>query len=77
MRNNLPITQREVVMGDTMMIVSKTDLKGRIEFINEDFLEIAQSMQTAAQGKQTISANLQEVISRNHSFWNDDNLVTG
>jgi len=41
MRNNQPITQREVVMGDAMMIVSKTDLKGKIEFINEDFLEIA------------------------------------
>jgi aerotaxis receptor len=41
MRNNQPVTQHEVVMGDDMIIVSKTDAKGKIEFINKDFLDIA------------------------------------
>lgn len=41
MRDNGPVTQREVVMRDDMIIVSKTDDKGRIQFINQDFLEIA------------------------------------
>jgi PAS domain S-box-containing protein len=41
MRDNGPVTQREVVMRDDMIIVSRTDEKGRIQFINEDFLEIA------------------------------------
>ena len=41
MRNNQPITDHEVLMGEDMMIVSKTDAKGKIEFVNKDFLDIA------------------------------------
>lgn len=41
MRNNQPITNRESVMGDGTMIVSKTDTKGRIEFVNQDFIDIS------------------------------------
>ena len=38
MRKNLPITQREYILPDGMTIVSRTDLKGRITYVNPDFL---------------------------------------
>lgn len=39
MRTNLPVTQQEYLLRDGMTIVSRTDLKGRITYINDDFLE--------------------------------------
>ncbi|WP_310384487.1 PAS domain-containing protein [Roseateles sp.] len=39
MRSNLPITQQEYVLKEGMTIVSRTDLKGRIIYINDDFIE--------------------------------------
>ena len=39
MRVNLPVTAREYVLRDGMTIVSKTDTKGRITYVNDDFLE--------------------------------------
>ncbi len=41
MRTNLPVTQNEVQLHDDSMIVSKTDLKGRITYVNKDFLDIS------------------------------------
>lgn len=41
MRNNQPVTQREVVMADGSIIVSETDAKGRIRFVNRDFIDIS------------------------------------
>ncbi len=41
MRTNLPVSNNEAVLRDDAMIVSKTDLKGRITYINRDFLEIS------------------------------------
>ncbi|MGV6818010.1 MAG: methyl-accepting chemotaxis protein [Thiotrichales bacterium] len=41
MKRNLPVTQREVVMKDGSMLVSKTDLKGRITYCNSEFIEIS------------------------------------
>ena len=38
MRTNLPVTQQEFVMPEGMTIVSCTDLKGRITYVNADFL---------------------------------------
>jgi PAS domain S-box-containing protein len=38
MRNNQPVTQQEYLLPDGMTIVSRTDPKGRISYINEDFL---------------------------------------
>ncbi len=39
MRNNQPVTQKEYILRDGAMIVSKTDLKGRITYVNDDFIE--------------------------------------
>ncbi len=41
MRTNLPVTQNEVQLTDQTLIVSKTDLQGRITYINKDFLDIS------------------------------------
>ncbi|MEW6164170.1 MAG: methyl-accepting chemotaxis protein [Pseudomonadota bacterium] len=41
MRTNLPVTENEVQLTDSTLIVSKTDLKGRITYVNKDFLDIS------------------------------------
>ncbi len=41
MRNNGPVTQREYRLKEGEYIVSKTDLKGRITYINRPFMEIS------------------------------------
>ena len=41
MRMNMPVTNVEVQLTDATLIVSKTDLKGQITYINRDFLEIS------------------------------------
>ena len=41
MRNNLPVTNQEYVLKDWETIVSKTDLKGRITYVNHDFVRIS------------------------------------
>jgi len=40
-RINQPVTNVEIPLRDDTLIVSKTDLKGRITYINRDFLEIS------------------------------------
>ncbi len=39
MRTNLPVTQKEYPLGDHCCIVSRTDTKGRITWVNQDFIE--------------------------------------
>jgi len=41
MRKNLPVTNREVTVGKSDNILSTTDLKGRITYINNDFIRIS------------------------------------
>jgi methyl-accepting chemotaxis protein len=41
MRTNLPVTNVEFELKDGMSIVSKTDLKGLITYVNADFIEAA------------------------------------
>jgi len=41
MRNNTPVTNQEYVLNDTETIVSKTDLKGNITYVNQDFIRIS------------------------------------
>lgn len=37
----MPVTDREVALDDDICIVSRTDTKGRINFVNEDFLKVS------------------------------------
>ncbi len=41
MRNNQPVTQNEIQLDAQSLIVSKTDLKGQITYINKDFIDIS------------------------------------
>lgn len=41
MRDNGPVTQREILMRDGTLLVSKTDEKGRLTFVNDDFVELS------------------------------------
>ena len=41
MRNNQPVTDKEIQLRDDIMIVSTTDLKGVITYANKDFLEVS------------------------------------
>ena len=41
MRTNLPVTGREVILDPSTLIVSRTDLKGVITYVNEDFVLIS------------------------------------
>ena len=41
MRNNLPVTGIEYILKDTETVVSKTDLQGRITYVNQDFINIS------------------------------------
>ncbi|MDP2792495.1 MAG: methyl-accepting chemotaxis protein [Sulfurisoma sp.] len=51
MRTNLPVTQNEFVLRDDHMIVSKTDLKGQITYINRDFLEVSGFLESELLGQ--------------------------
>jgi methyl-accepting chemotaxis protein len=51
MRSNLPVTQNEVKLTDATLIVSKTDLQGRITYINKDFLDISGFTETELIGE--------------------------
>jgi methyl-accepting chemotaxis protein len=51
MRTNLPVTQQEYVMPEGMTIVSRTDLKGRITYVNDDFLEASGFTQSELMGQ--------------------------
>ena len=41
MRINSPVTGREVELTDRHNIVSRTDLKGQIVYVNRDFIDIS------------------------------------
>ena len=41
MRTNMPVTNNEVMLTERSMIVSKTDTKGIITYVNKDFLDIS------------------------------------
>lgn len=41
MKVNMPVTQREQNIKDSISIVSKTDTKGIITYVNRDFIEVS------------------------------------
>ncbi len=41
MRNNQPVTGHEILMKDDSVIVSRTDINGKIEYVNEDFVQMS------------------------------------
>ena len=41
MRRNTPVTDIEYIMRDDETIVSKTDLKGNITYVNQDFIKVS------------------------------------
>ena len=41
MRTNMPVTGIEYILQDSETVVSKTDLKGRITYVNQDFINIS------------------------------------
>jgi methyl-accepting chemotaxis protein len=41
MRNNQPVTDNEVLLDEATLIVSKTDKKGVITYVNRDFVEVS------------------------------------
>ena len=41
MKKNMPITDNELLFDASQQIVSKTDMKGRITYINQDFIDIS------------------------------------
>ena len=55
MRKNLPVSNNEVVMRDDQVIISSTDLKGRITEVDQDFIEIS-------------GFSREELIGKNHNI---------
>ena len=41
MRENLPVTGREIYLKENSLIVSRTDSGGKITYVNRDFIEIS------------------------------------
>jgi aerotaxis receptor len=55
MKNNQPVSQREIPTPSGMTIVSKTDLKGIITYVNDDFVKIS-------------GFSREELIGKNHNI---------
>lgn len=51
MKINEPVTQNEVKMREGSVLVSKTDLKGSITYVNQDFIEISGFTESELIGK--------------------------
>lgn len=51
MKNNQPVSQREVAVTTEQNILSTTDLKGSITYINSDFIQISGFKETELLGK--------------------------
>lgn len=41
MKINMPVTNNEIVLKKGLILLSRTDLKGRITYVNDDFVEIS------------------------------------
>jgi len=71
MRNNMPVTNNEYVLTDSDSIVSKTDLKGVITYINEDFKRISGFTEAELLGQpQNIVRHPDMPVEAFADFWN-------
>ena len=41
MKTNLPVTNNEISLSASSVITSKTDIKGVMTYVNQDFLDIS------------------------------------
>lgn len=55
MKENLPVTQRELDYSSSMNILSTTDVKGAVTYVNQDFLQVS-------------GFESEELIGRNHNI---------
>jgi len=51
MRNNLPVTNDEYVLPDGEVIITRTDIKGRVTYVNESFVQSSGFSREEAMGK--------------------------
>lgn len=51
MRKNFPVTDEEYPVSDETLIVSRTDLKGRLTYFNQDFIDAAEFTPDELMGK--------------------------
>jgi methyl-accepting chemotaxis protein/aerotaxis receptor len=51
MRKNFPVTDDEYPVSDETLIVSRTDLKGRLTYVNQDFIDAAEFTSAELMGK--------------------------
>ncbi|MBU6456545.1 MAG: PAS domain-containing protein [Bradyrhizobium sp.] len=51
MRKNFPVTDAEYPISDETLIVSRTDLKGRLTYVNQDFIDAAEFTPEELMGK--------------------------
>lgn len=51
MKVNMPVTQKEKVYGDDVSIISMTDTKGLITYVNADFMDVAGYSRDELMGK--------------------------
>ena len=49
MRNNQPVTQKEIEFDHDVRLVSMTDLQGDITFVNQDFVRVSEIEKMAGQ----------------------------
>jgi len=71
MRNNMPVTSNEYVLKETDSIVSKTDLKGIITYVNDDFKRISGFSEAELLGQpQNIVRHPDMPVEAFADFWN-------
>ena len=51
MRSNMPVTNIEYVLPEGEVIISRTDIKGRVTYVNESFVQSSGFSREDAMGK--------------------------